>query len=449
MLSLGTVSIGPRQIDRRGWTLIAIGVTAIVGVGVAMTRVRYDIWGGVVAIPLLAIAVVTWVDRTLGECGRQVVRICQWGFGVKIVGTIARYWVSFDAYRGFSDAARYHDNGRIIAASARSGSLPLSSLVPHTQGTAFIDELTGLLYTFVGGSRLLGFLLFTTFGYVGVVLMIKAAATAVRALRLPRYALLCTLAPSLVFWPSSIGKEAWMSWTLGLLLLGAARLYQRRGISAVVTIGAGAALAAMVRPHYAAIWLGGVVCGGLVAAVAGRRAGRRGWPSLVAWCVLGLAAVFVVGRVTLAYLDPTSDEPSVETAGEQVSEIFTESTRRSSTGGSAINPIEPRSPSAFPMAIARTLSRPLLIEARSLPTLLPALETTAFLVLIALSWRSIIGGWRLVLGNPLLMCAAAIIVVWALVFCRLGNLAILVRQRSLIVPAALLFVCLPVRRRAR
>ena len=43
-----------------------------------------------------------------------------------------------------------------------------------------------------------------------------------------RYALLIFLWPTLVFWPSSIGKDCWLLFTLGIASLGAARVLVRR-----------------------------------------------------------------------------------------------------------------------------------------------------------------------------------------------------------------------------
>ena len=74
----------------------------------------------------------------------------------------------------------------------------------------------------IGPSRLGGFLVYTFIGYWGLVLFHHAARIGLPSLDERRYAMLLYFMPALVFWPSSIGKEAVMMLAIGCAAFGAA-----------------------------------------------------------------------------------------------------------------------------------------------------------------------------------------------------------------------------------
>lgn len=68
------------------------------------------------------------------------------------------------------------------------------------------------------------------------------------------YGKLVLLLPSLLFWPSALGKDAWMVLGIGATAYGAARLFTgRRG--SLLWITAGAVACGLVRPHITPILL--------------------------------------------------------------------------------------------------------------------------------------------------------------------------------------------------
>jgi len=426
---------------------VAVGLGYLFFTAWAMANVSYDVWGALIVIPLIAVMALPLVRFVLRGESRTILNIAIVGLVAKLGGTLARYWVAVDAYGGAADSSSYHDQGRLIAGAAHDGSLTIIELIPHSQGTRFINELTGLLYTFAGSSKLAGFLWFAALGYVGVVLSVKAACIAVPGLLKRRYALLCFLMPSIVFWPSGTGKEAWMSLCLGAVSVGAARLFSGGSIGRVVLwVGLGAGGAAMVRPHMAAIWLAGVVVALIWAVVSGRlgvtsqRAGGRR-ALLIGVTLVSMVALVGLAQVTLRYLNPPSEaEASVS---DQVSNVFELTTKRTSGGGSELATVSVSGPLDYPEAIIRTLTRPMLYEASSLATLLPALEMTFFVGMLMYGWRSVLGLPRQLLRAPFVTYSTLVCIMFGLAFTTLANLAILVRQRSLVMPALLLFCCLP------
>lgn len=424
----------------RDVAVIAAGAAYLAAFGWATIHQPFDVWGAFVALPIIAV-VGTVVVRVMFRGDAQLVRIALVGLAVKIAGTFVRYWITFDTYGGVADSASYHERGRLIAGDIRSFVVGPWRLVPHGSGTGFIESLTGTLYTLVGSSRLAGFLWFSMFGFVGVLLFVKAATVAAPAYSIHRYAFFCALSPSLAFWPSSIGKEAWMSLSLGVLTYGIARLFAGRSLP--VSLGfavAGAVGAAVVRPHIAAVWVGSAAVAAVWAAV-GRRADRsRGRSSAVLVAVAGIAGLVVVGRLALQFLEV---DQSDSIAGQVTSALQTVSDR-TAQGGSEFTPPSIASPLDYPWAVLRTITRPLPHEVSGLSSLLPALETTAIIVIAVLGlsrWRSLPGLLR---RSPYTVFNVLVVVSGALAYSTFSNLAILVRQRSLLMPSILLLLCMPV-----
>ena len=123
--------------------------------------------------------------------------------------------------------------------------------------------------------------------------------------------------------------------------------------------------------------------------------------------------------------------------------------RRTSGGGSEFSPPGISSPLNYPGAILRTITRPLLFEANSISTLLPALETTALILLALVSIRRLARLPGLQRRSPFVVMHFLIIIVTALAYTTFSNLAILVRQRSLLMPSLLLLLAVQPRPQQR
>ena len=420
--------------------LIALGYMA--ATGWAMTNLSYDIWGAFIVLPVILGVGTVLLNRTFTGEQRFLFPIAVLGLVVKMCGSFARYWVVFDAYAGQSDAVRYHEAGKLLALQAREGRVSLFALVPHEVGTGFLDRFTGLLYMIVGSSQLAGFLFFAAISFVGQVLFVKAGIIGIHGLAQRRYALFCFLTPSIMFWPSSIGKEAWMCLCLGLASWAGARVLTgiwRGGTLPAIIAGLGGA--AFVRPHMAALWMAGIIVGLIAGLITGHTArgvgGRMAVGALAGVAVVGLV---VVGTVALKYLNPENDAQSVT---DRVGVIFNETSRRSDGGRSAFQPIKVRSPLDWPLTIQRTLLRPAPQEINSLSSAFPGLESMGLIALLLFGWRRVRGLGPMLRRNPYLVASVVTVIGFGLAFSTLANLAILVRQRSLIFPLMLLLWSLP------
>ncbi len=432
--------------------LIAGAAIYLLVTGWAMTALSYDIWGVFIVAPVLVVASIPLIPIAFDGRLARLVPIAWLGLGAKFGGAILGYIVRFDSYGGSADAGKYHEAGRLLAADVRSGVASPVSVLPTGTDTDFLEQLTGLVYTVIGSSRLAGFLVFTWFSYWGLVFAIKAAAIAIPKFATRRYACLVFFLPSIAYWGSSIGKEAVVGLSLGVATYGAALLLADRGrrSTAVVFVLAGLIPAARVRPHFAAIWAGALVIGLFVKFgmelveqrdSTEQRRSRLGVLVLLAVAGVGFA---VVASITLNYLNPVDQvNEQQEAVTDRFSSIFDRVGEQTGQGGSVYEPIAISGPWDWPYAATRTLTRPLLPEANTLNEFLPAIEMTALVALAVISWRRFVNVPFLLLRTPYLVFALLCVGTWGVAFASFGNLGLLVRQRSLVLPLLLVFWCVP------
>ncbi|MGB0112815.1 MAG: hypothetical protein WBP59_06310, partial [Ilumatobacteraceae bacterium] len=309
------------------------------------------------------------------------------------------------------------------------------------------ENVTTLVYVITGTSKMAGFVSFGMLGFVGTVFFVKAACIAVPGLATRRYAALCVLAPSLVYWPSSIGKDAIMLLTLGIATYGIARLVSERAVlGPMLVTSAGLAGAAYIRPHLVGLWLAGAFPALLIALFRGRGTSPGEQPRpleravfipVVAAATIGLV---LVSLATVRYLNPNADD-SLNDAS--ITDILDETTRRTEQANSSFDPPSIDNPVMWPYASIRTLTRPLPFEVRGSAQLFTSLELTLFLALCVASRRRLMNIPRLLINNAYVAFALTTLFLGGLAFTSFANLGILARQRSIVFPFLLLLVCLP------
>lgn len=435
-------------------TAVATAFGYLAALGWAMQHIQYDLWGALVTAPILVVITIPIINRTFAGHLAPLRPVLWLGFAAKLAGAIAGYFVRADLYGGLADANRYHASGAALAESLRSGDLSLLTQLFVDRGTFLTEDVTGVVYSVFGSSKLGGFFVFAWMSYLGLAFTLRAGITAVPALARKRYALLLFLTPTLVYWGSSIGKEAIVGLTLGVTSLGIAITIadSDRRLTGLGLTAIGVATTAMVRPHFAAVWVGAAgiaLAVRLVANLVRRDGGAAATGSrLGALLMLGLAGAgfLLVSTLTLSYLDPNEQvADGDETVTDRIAQIFDTTEDRTSTGGSSLELVSTGNPLDYPYAAFRTLTRPLVFEASGLSQLLPALETTALLLIAARWWRRFANVPTLARRNPYVVYALVCVVTFGVAFASIGNLGILVRQRSLVFPLLLLFWCLPER----
>ena len=430
------------HLERREVLVGSLLVGTLVSLGVLINRASYELWGGLLLIPLLAVASLPLLRWFLRRGLSHLYPVLAAGFFLKMGGAILRFYVFSKIYGGQADSGYYYGKGVGIAAAVHAGRISFWSALPFARELTFMNRLTGTVLTFTGPTQLGAFIVFATFGYWGMVFLVAAGCRAVPGLDQRRYALLCCLAPTLVFWPSSIGKEAWILFAIGIFSLGVSRLlrWDRALLGLCLAVAGGLGIGA-VRIHLSVVFVAGAAVAfvqGLVLQSSSRVALRKGRAALLtvaAIVVMAVLAYFAARRLQAG--NPNGDFfTNVDSALNRASTLSQE-------GGSSYTPVSTKNPLLWPWAIFRTLTRPLPIDIKGVTTLLPAAETSLFLAALVVGYRRLTGLRRALRESPYLTYALVCTLLFGLVFSSFGNLGILVRQRSLVAAFLMLALCLP------
>ncbi len=432
-MTAGVASRRPAAVTTAG---LVGTVAAVAGVMVLTARGTSDQWGAfVIGLVLVAISLPILRSAAVRHGERALLALFVIGLLLRIGGAVFRSYVDVEVYAGASDAQYYHQSGITLADKFQAGDFDTG--YPSLTGTDFIRFLTGVLYTVTGPSRLGGFIFYAWLGFWGSYLFYRAFTIALPDGRARSYARFIFFLPSFLFWPSSIGKEAWMMLSLGLAALGAARFLSGRSFRGLVVAGTGLWLAAIVRPHIAGI-LGIALATAVVVRAPNRRQGylapvARG----VTLMAVGLLAFLLVGRTQAFLTDVGIDTSSGVTA------VLEQTSGRAAYGGSYVAPSIAASPRRVPMAVATVLYRPLLIDAHNNQALISGLETTLLLGLSFVRFRWALGALRLIRRRPYLALCAAQTALMIFVLSNVANFGLLARQRIQLLPFFLAWLCVP------
>lgn len=431
------------------WPSVVAGalVTAYVTVFVlAMVRTSYDTWGALLVLPaLMAIGTPILARVAAGNPERDIFKLLMLAMALKLLCAFPRYLMAFVLYGGAADAKMYHQKGSQLALFLGSADLSAGlhyDLGMKVAGTGFVIIVTGVIYTITGPSLVGGFLVFSWLGFWGLLLFWRALQIAFPEADTRRYAKLVFFLPSLLFWPSSIGKDAWMMFCLGLTTYGVARLLDRR-FGAFVCIAVGSLGTAMVRPHVTVL----VGAGLTVAYVLRKR------PKQVS--ALGplrmVVTVVVLGAMVMLMLQQVNTFFGTSGGGDSVNQVLAETSRRTSQGNSVINqpaaedaaPAFSLNPAGLPVAVVSVLFRPFPFEASNLQSLFQSVECFALLVMFVRSWPRLRQLPRLSVQRSYI----AFTLVYSLLFCwafsTINNLGILSRERVQVLPLVLVLLAVP------
>ena len=158
--------------------------------------------------------------------------------------------------------------------------------------TEFIVFVTWPFAKFLGLSYSAVMLLFAYFGFQGIAFLYLTAKENIPTLKTVTASLsileIIFLLPNLHFWSSSIGKGSAMIFAVGLFTYGVSRFNQRK-----IIIGVGGFLMYMIRPHV----LYGFILG-IVIAILFSKKGMTITSKVMIMVVAGIALYFISGDVT-------------------------------------------------------------------------------------------------------------------------------------------------------
>ena len=246
----GDVASAPSSFLFCGWVSASAAALAFGWLGLWG---RADTTMGLVLIAPLAVCVKISIDRLVRpRVGDWVAAALFAGFGLRLLAAVPRLL-------GGADANAYQQYGRVIAQSLRSFDFAIDS-GRGIPGTGAVRYLSGIVNVFTFSNFVATYLVFVVIAFVGSVLLLMGAQAALSESQFRLAAALIAFSPTMMFWPSSMGKESISLFGIGLTFYGASRLYDRQW-SGALPIVFGVFAVGMVRPHVAVVVLSGLLLG--------------------------------------------------------------------------------------------------------------------------------------------------------------------------------------------
>lgn len=403
--------------------------------GWALGHRTYDVWGAMIVAPVLVVVTVPLLLR-LGRADPdpRIARLLVAAFLLKLAASLARYWMAFGLYGGGADSARYSLDGARVADQLQRGILSVDLGVPLV-GTGFVVLLTGIVYAVVQPTVIGGFLVFGWMSFWGQYLFYRAFRVGFPDGDAWRYALLVFLLPSILFWPSSIGKDAWMLLALGASAYGVALLLARRR-GALVWLAAGTAGTLVVRPHVTLLLYAGLAVGVLVRRRPERLTAFGPVKAVVMLGALAVTLMFVL-RFASSFLGTGDLTPG--NIDETVS--FTE--ERTSGAGSDYQIPPFSSPWRLPVGIITVLFRPFPFEAHNPQSLVASLEGLLLLGIVAVAVPRVRAALRSLRRNPYVGFVLVYALLFSVAFSAFANFGILTRERVQAFPFVIVLLAGP------
>jgi hypothetical protein len=421
----------PRIVTNIGFT--AYGIMVILGVLAG----SWELIDAIPLVPILAYVayrIAQYLARIDGD--REIGLIVFAAFWAKMLGALVRAAVVEWQYGGISDGSEYHTFGKVLAEGFRH--LDFSQAGPWS-GTDFMKNVTGIVYSFTGASQVSGAIVMSFLSFLGVILLYRAFKIAVPNGAVRRYALLVMFLPSMLYWPSALGKEGWAIFCLGVGSYGVARVLTGRIVSGIPIVGLGLWGVTMLRPHVALTMFCGIALAGLV----GRPRGDAAKASLLRIMLFGV--LLAVG----GYLATSTAEffgvPSLNQ--ETINDQLANAEGRTSEAGSVFTPYNMSNPANTPLAFVTVLYRPFPFEASSAVALVSSFEGVFILVLTWQSRRRLRSLFRSMRREPYTAYAVGVIITLVYAFSAFSNFGILSRQRTQVLPFYFVLLCLPEWRR--
>jgi Uncharacterised nucleotidyltransferase len=429
--------IAPIARARNGLAFGVAGAALLTITAVGSQLGRNDL--GVVLVPLAGLLLAVAASRRIARLHPDEAWVGRWlvlAVVVKLGASYYRYHTAFISYGGVADASGYDQVGRQFArAWLQGGTAPE---LENLRQLNFVRWFTGVVYYVFGTNMITGFFVFGLLALIGSYLWYRATVDAVTRVDKRLYLVLVLFAPSVAFWPSSIGKESLMQLGIGTVALATARLLSHRLARAAVLGFAGGWLLWVVRPHLLALVTLAAGC----AYVGGRVRGSGGAMRSLMARPVGMLAVALVLAFTVS--QATRFLGMEDLSLSSIEAELDENTERTSIGGSeyhhggnSLNPLR------LPEGAVTVLLRPFPWETESSLQLLSSLESALLVGLIVVRLGSLRAALRHARSTPFLLYCWTFVILYAATFASIANFGLLVRQRSLVMPA--LFVLISVR----
>jgi hypothetical protein len=411
--------------------LLGAGVLAVVGFAWTMLTGGYDLFAAELLAAVLVLLTMPIATRAArAEQSAVVGWLVMAAMVARLGGAIVRYAVAYGFYGGVADASTY----TTVATSDYHRFRGLHLWWPNTGVFhGLVPWLDTIVYALAGPTELGSFFFFAWINFLGTYFFYRAFRIGYPEGDGRRYAWIVFFLPSLLYWPSSLGKESWMILAIGLACYGVARVLAHRvGGYVCLLLGIGGML--LVRPHLALIFLPAAFLAVLFRrSVPGR---RRPLGRIIGVVVLIVASLAVVAKAQSYFginsLDVQTVTQTLNTTKVQTAE-----------GASTFHPPNAQSPIGYPIAVITVLFRPFPFEAHGLTVVVASLEGLIMLGLTAFSWRRLARLPSSVWRNPYLLFCLTYTALFVLAFANFSNFGILARERVQMLPVYMALLCMP------
>jgi hypothetical protein len=370
-------------------------------------------------------------------------RLLVWGVVAKEFASILRYRTLVNSYGDVGDASVFDKYGRRYAAFWLHNVGSVQPQLDNIRQSNFLRWFTGVVYYLFGSDMIAGFILFGLVAFVGSYLWYRATVEAVPFLDRRLYFLIVMFVPSILFWPSSIGKEALMQFAIGSAALGTAHIFNGRLVRGVLVAVPGAWLMSVVRPHL----LGLVALAAAAAFVIGRSPRKARASSStsslvkpIGMVIVVFAAVFAVSAGANSLGLPSLSLGSVQAELDATSVSTGQGNSAFDNGGNSLSPLR------LPQGMVTVLVRPFPWEVDSSLQILASLEGVALVAFIFWRRKSLAISLRHIRTVPFLFYCWTLTILYAVTFQAFANFGLLTRQRSLVLPALYVLLCLDARK---
>jgi hypothetical protein len=417
---------------------------AVLGVIVLLLSVHYFPSARLtrVVVPLTGLCATIAIGARLARKHPEEPWLARWlmlAVIAKEIASILRYRTLVNAYGEAGDATIYDKYGRRYLDVWLHNSDKVASRFDDLRKTNFVRWFTGIVYFLFGNDMIAGFLVFALIAFAGSYLWYRAAAEALPFLDRRLFFLFVFFAPSIAFWPSSIGKEALMQFGIGSAALGTAHLLKGRIVRGLAVAAPGAWLLWVVRPHLLALVLLAAAGAYLVGRSPRRAKAAVAQSSLVkpvGLLILGFLAVFAVSQGAKSLGLPSLTLGSLQAELDATTESTGQGHSSFNNGGNSLSPLH------LPQGAVTVLLRPFPWEVSSKLQILASLEGMALAGLIVYRRRSVALSLRRLRRSPFLFYCWTLTLLYAVTFQAFANFGLLVRQRSLVLPALYVLLCL-------
>jgi hypothetical protein len=353
---------------------------------------------------------------------------------VHLLAAPLQIWSVNHLYGGIADYTRYIYRGAALAGPFRHFNFSLPPQVGGIVDNGSISIVAGALFAIVGINQAAAFLIMSFLSFIGITCFYRAFTLTFSGAGNRRYGYLIFFLPSLIFWTADVSKEAIMLFLLGLLTYGCAQLLARRGgFRPWLLIIASCAGSVFVRPNEMLLVLGGFTVAMIfrpTSATAKFEPARR-TASLVLLSTGVVVAMFLTlhflpglhGSVNLSSINQNNQGPG------------------SGFGSSGVS--YSQSPAAYPKDVYVVLFDPLPFNAHSSGEKFQALQNTVLLVLLVASLRNLRILPRAAFARPYLIMCFVYVVSFCYFFAALGNLGLIAREATVMVPLYLVLLCIP------